>query len=156
MRRLTVLSLLVGLAVVISAASRPAPQELSAEDVTAIRAVLSEDYCNALLTQDREALMACYTEQAVEMVQGGNSFVGKPNLRYRWREMPNYDFPKAIINPTDIAGYGVIACAVCRFDFAWHYSGATELTTRVGTWVFTLRKQEDSSWKIALSHWVYD
>ncbi len=156
MRRLAVLSLLAALVVVASAASRQVPQELSAEDVAAIRTLLVEDYRNAVVAGDVEAAMATYTEQAVEIPSNETAIVGKANIRNRWQEMmPDYDYKTWDISNLNISGIGETAVACSRCTFTSHYMGAEELRTWEGTFAWMLKKK-NGSWKMAVFHWVRD
>ncbi len=155
MRRLSVLSLLVVLAVVVSAASRPVPQELSAEDVAAIRAVI-DGVGKAFIAGDIEAILDQRTDQTVEVFPNEIANVGKVNVRKRFQEfMPNYDYTMWDFGITSVAGYGRIATACGHGTSEYHYGGAEELTKSESESAMILKKQDDGTWKIAVNHWVF-
>ena len=155
MRRLTVLSLLAVLVVVITA-SRPVPQELSAEDVAAIRTLLVEDYGNAILAENVDAIISTYTEQAMEIQSNEVSIIGKANIRSRYQGfLPNYDYTTWNISDLAISVSGETAVACSRCTFTYHYGGAEELVTWEGTFAWMLNNK-NGSWKIAVYHWARD
>ena len=153
MRRLTAFCILA-IPVVVIAASRPVPQELTDTDVAAIRAVI-DDHGKAMIAGDIEAVMANFDEQAVEIFGNEVSNIGKPNIRKRFQGfMPNYDYTGFEINTIDIIGYGSFATAVTSGSQSYHFRGAEELITVEVISARILKKQEDGSWKILVNHFI--
>ena len=152
MRRLTALCILV-IPVVVIAASRPAPQELSAEDVAAIQKLLTEDWERLLVADDMEGLLAQFTDQAIEIFRNETSNVGISNIRRRWQVFRNYDYTEYQAEVIDITGYKDTAAAFIKPTFTAITQEGAEPTTVEDVWLFILKKKE-GAWKIAVVHWV--
>ena len=152
MRRLAVLSLLVVLAVVVSAASRQVPQELSEDDMIRIH-MLIDNWEGLLLANDLDGQLNLYTDTAVELFNNGGVNLSKANIRIRWQVYSNYEYSAVDFELLEIAGYGDTASVWTKETITYKTGPDSEPTTDTGVWLY-LMKKVDGAWRVAVVSWT--
>lgn len=152
MRRLAVVSLLVGFVFVIGATSQRPPPELSAEDVKAIQELVHEHY-QLMKSGDLDGLLNQYSEFAVEFLRNGLVVRGKNDIRNRWRVLSSYECSAMHDEILDLTGYGDTASVWVKYTWTFKIRPEYESATRTIVVLSTLRKV-DGNWKYTAETWA--
>jgi len=155
MRHLAVVSLLVALVAVVSAASRqtPTPQEISAEEKAAIQQTWSK-LDELQLAADWDGMITLYTDEAVELFAGGGTITGNYDIRGRWYNMNLFEFFTVDSEILDITGYGNTASVWIKRTMTYKTRPDAEPINPKRIHLVVMKKVA-GVWKIAVVTWTF-
>ncbi len=136
------------------AACEPEDGPLSPEDAAAVRQ-LGLDYAQAVLAADVDAVLAVYTEGAVEMPPNLPTRVGLAAIRAA------YEGELAVaqaftVTSDEIEGRGDLAYDRGTWSWTGVMQGMTEPITETGKYIAIAREQEHDSWLWQAVMWNSD
>lgn len=131
--------------------------ELSKDELAAIRA-LNSDYTRAWLADDREGVMATFTEDAVLMpALGTPSVAGSEAIReFYWPpDSPAGKVLEFEMNPEEIAGQGDLATirGTMSLVFSMEQPDGEEAYQTSGNYLMVMHRLDTGEWRIARYIW---
>jgi ketosteroid isomerase-like protein len=145
---------LAAFALTVLSACEPAGDPLDDEDLAAVRS-LEASYVQAVAAGDADAVVALYTEHAVEMPPNMPAREGRANLRsgYGTDAGVTQEFT---MTASEIDGRGGLAFDRGTYSWTGMPPGMTEPMTETGKYLAIAREQEDDAWLWAVIIWNSD
>jgi len=111
----------------------------------------------AYLKGDVDAILKCYSDQAIELFPSQMVNAGLGNIRNRLKDPFKYgSFTKMDRSVESINGTGPIAVVVGKTNSAYKSNSDGKVYEDQRNDIFLFRKQEDGQWKILANHWLSD
>lgn len=130
--------------------------KLSAADVAKVRAV-SEAYAAAWLSNDPQAVLKLFSDDAVLIPQGSRPVVGIEAVKnFWWPAGGGHTTIKSFDVTTDeVGGEGDVAYVRGSYQFSFSYEdkGKTTELTNTGNYMMIMRRGPDGSWRISHRMW---
>lgn len=112
-------------------------------------------YNAAFESNDVNAILAFYTDDAVRLPSDGSIITGLATIRDSmvvFREQNDYVLDE--YSAPQIQVSGDLAVTYSTFDEHWTSNATGETTRQVGRWLVVWERQADGSWKISKEMWT--
>lgn len=131
----------------------PPPSDKDKQEIQNIMSALSTAY----LKGDVDAILKCYSDQAIELFPNQMINAGIGNIRNRLRESFSYgSFTKMNRRVEFIEGNGPIVLTSGKTERAFKSASTGETNDSQTEDIFLFRKQDDGQWKILVHHWFFN
>lgn len=131
-------------------------QKLSAADEAKIRAV-NEAYAAAWLSNDPQAVLKIFSDDAVLIPQGGRPVVGIEAIKKFWwpADGGRTTIKSFTITTDEVGGGGDVGYVrgTYQFSFSYEDKGRTAELANTGNYMMIMRRQPDKSWRITHRMW---
>ncbi len=132
-----------------------------AQDMSEMQAKVDQwnkDFCKAMLTNDREAMLDFYADDVISLPSYAEMIMGKENIK---EAMMKQDTMSSKVTEFNLASKKLIMSGdllldIGTYDMTMNVQGMDEPVIDHGKYLTVYEKQNDGSWKIKVETWNSD